>query len=778
VVKRALTTMFLLILLALSSLGADPDSKAMVVERKDFVKHLLLSGDLQAVDSFVVTVPRIWRMSNLVISYLAPEGTVVQAGDILVQFDQNELLTLRLEYEKAVEDARIKIAQTEADLEVSRQDLLLNRADAVKNLKTAKLYAGIDESLLPREEAERYRFEFAQAEIEFEKVNERLDTLEKTGKAELDVVQLEYDQADLRLRRLLSELEKMTIRAPIEGLIIYGENRATGGKIQVGDALWRGWPLIFLPNMNSLRVNTYVYDADYPFLKEGMPAEIIFDAVPDRLFPGKVANIPEVTKPRQFRSDLRAFQMDVRLLEAELEILRPGMTALVRVPIVRDDAIVVPRKALILRSDGTAFLRKRNDPSQLIPVTVIDASGTEAVVNGDIAEGELLADNSSLPMLAENEALDWITLHRQDLVFSVAGTGTLEAEESISIGPPPLRRHWEFKIIDMAPEGSMVREGDTLIVFDPTDTERRLREEEAELRKTKQENERTAASLNLQVEEINLQLEEALVQKERAENKLLLARQFDSYLTVQEAKYEAELAQDRVDRLGKKQALVKQTVGYQLKVLSDRVTLQQARIRQYRDALEALTIKSPAAGVVVYKTNRRNEKKEIGSNVYQREIVMFVPDLETMVVKGQIAEVDSGSIQLGQPVTVTIDAIPDEKYTGKVIDIGAMFRRASDDRPVKILEVTVRLDKLDSRRMRPGMAARFQIITDRFEESFGIPLSVVEVEDEGYFVWVKGPEGPEKRRIEVASDNGSLVVVSSGLDENEEVAHRPLGGSR
>ena len=107
-----------------------------------------------------------------------------------------------------------------------------------------------------------------------------------------------------------------------------------------------------------------------------------------------------------------------------------------------------------------------------------------------------------------------------------------------------------------------------------------------------------------------------------------------------------------------------------------------------------------------------------------------------------------------------------------------MFRRASDDRPVKILEVTVRLDKLDARRMRPGMAARFQIITDRFEESFGIPLSVVEVEDEGYFVWVKGPEGPEKRRIEVASDNGSLVVVSSGLDENEEVAHRPLGGSR
>ena len=224
---------------------------------------------------------------------------------------------------------------------------------------------------------------------------------------------------------------------------------------------------------------------------------------------------------------------------------------MVRVPIVREDALVVPRKALILSSNGNAFLKTQNDPSQLITVSVIDASGTEAVVDGDVAEGEVLADNSSLPALVGNEGLDWITLHRQDLVFSVAGTGTLEAEESISIGPPPLRRHWEFKIVDMAPEGSMVQKGDTLIVFDPTDTERRLREEEAELRKTEQENERTAASLNLQVEEINLQLEEALVQKERAENKLLQARQFDSYLTVQEAAEPRGPAVDRSRAMGR-----------------------------------------------------------------------------------------------------------------------------------------------------------------------------------------------------------------------------------
>ena len=69
---------------------------------------------------------------------------------------------------------RIQIAQKQAEQEVEELDLFLNLAQAEKSHRVARLYADIDPQLLARSEAEKYRFEADQSQLEIEKANERL----------------------------------------------------------------------------------------------------------------------------------------------------------------------------------------------------------------------------------------------------------------------------------------------------------------------------------------------------------------------------------------------------------------------------------------------------------------------------------------------------------------------------------------------------------------------------------------------------------------------------
>ena len=744
-----------------------------LVQRQDFTKELIFTGELKGVDSVIIAVPWSSMTYSFVISHLAPEGTLVQPGDLLVDFDAGDLATQRPEQEKKREEAKINIAQKEAEIETQRQDLLLAKATAEKNLKTAELDQNIDPELIARADAEKYEFDYAKAKTELEKAESRLATLEESSSAELQILRLAYERADLQLMQLLGELRKMRIVAPMSGLVIHGPSPGRVGRIQVGDIIWAGWPVILLPNMKELRVETYVYDADFHLLEEGMPANMVFDAIPGETFRGRVSRLPRVAKPRQPRSQLKAFQVDVLLGDPDHEMMRPGMTAQVKIPVIRRNVLTVPRGSLHMNANGSVAVRKAN-ASQLTPLSVLDASWEHVVVEGDLEPGDVLTLPSSSTLLSEEDQ-EWIEVQRQDLLFTVAATGVLEAEKSVSLGPPLLKDYWQYKIIRMAPEGSEVKAGDFLLAFDPTEVGKRLREEKASCQKTQEKYEKTKTSKALEIKNLELELEEARVQQQKSQNRLIQAKELDSDIEVQKARFEAELDQRKVEFLEKKLNSVRQNVILQMRLLKDTEALHQHRVRANQKALDSLTIAAPVSGVIIYEKNFRNEKKRVGSQVNRMEKVITLPDLKTLVVKARVAELDAGKVRIGQPVVVKLAAIPNRSFNGRIAEIGTIFRPASPDRPVKVLDIKIELDEVNLQQMRPGMMAKVRLIVDRFEDALSVPLPTVQVENERHFVWVEGENGPEKREIHISDNNGIVAVVDSGLSEGVRVASKPFG---
>ena len=162
----------------------------------------------------------------------------------------------------------------------------------------------------------------------------------------MEVLELDYQRADLELKQLLQSMDRLTVRAPTSGLAVRARHDREERRLQAGDAVWGGRPVIMLPNLDHLEVAAVVYDSELGLLQEGMHTEVILDAYPSRRFRGRVLRVSEAAKARSWRSRLKVFEARVSLLETDLDIMKPGMTARVRIPVPVGERLTAPREAL------------------------------------------------------------------------------------------------------------------------------------------------------------------------------------------------------------------------------------------------------------------------------------------------------------------------------------------------------------------------------------------------------------------------------------------------
>ena len=764
-----------LLLAALLSAGAGaaPDGGRPVVARRDFTRTITLSGELEAGRSITIHTPssRVW---GLTISAIVPDGTTVRPGDVMVRFDTSRLELDRLDLEKRREEARIQIAQKDADLESRRQDLLLQQAAAVKNLKVAELYAHLDPDLLPRTDYEKYRYDLEKARLDLSKVEERLDNLKRTTDAETAVVRLQFDQADIELRTIQGEIDAMTVRAPAAGIVQVAGNQENGRKYQLGDKVFEGAAVLQIPDLSALQVSARVHDTDILRLTPGLPAEILLDALPDRTCRGRVVQLGEAATTRNRQSKLRTFAIKVALDSADPAVMKPGMTARVRIPVTRADSLVVPRSAIHIDNAGKTSLVRPGKPPRRIPVEVLEISATEAVIQGEVRPGEAVEPAAGAAGVSGMAAVEWLPVKRQDFTFTVAGSGQITAGKAVDIGPPSLPRVWRYKIIRLAEEGIQVRPGDFLVQFDPTEVFRYLNDETAELEKARQEILRIGATRESAIKDLELELEEAKAQEIKSQSKLLDVREFEPSLKVREAEFDLELARARSAMLGKKLEAVRENGRLEMGLLRNKERFHQERVTSYQAALAALEVKAPIGGVVIHKTSWNNEKKQVGSDVFMMETIISLPDLTTLMVRGQVAEVDSSKIRTGLPVSVSLDGIPDRIFRGRIEKIADSLTAGPQDRPIKSLEFAVRLEAPDSQRMRPGMAARLEVETDRFRNVLAVPLAAIETTGGRSFLWVERDGRPERRPVTIGRTNELMAIVTAGLSGGERIASHPL----
>ena len=287
----------------------------------------------------------------------------------------------------------------------------------------------------------------------------------------------------------------------------------------------------------------------------------------------------------------------------------------------------------------------------------------------------------------------------------------LVSMQQVTIGPPNVRRMWNFKIEYLARENSIVKPGDVLVRFDGQRLRNDLVGRKSELNAAIKEAEQRKLNNEATLKDLLLNLAEAKMNEDKTRRKVEITDASRSEIERQKQQAEYLIAKETHEQAKTRVAQHRQEMVVNEKVQKARIDNRQVRVKELQDSIAKLTIKSPKDGMVIYY-NWNDAKPAIGDTVYMGATLMTLPSLDKISVKVEFDESHTAKVNVGQEVKVTLDAFPERPFVGKISEIGKAYRNKSQRNLKVVFDAWVNLEEMDTAIMRPGMKASVEIIED------------------------------------------------------------------
>lgn len=218
-------------------------------------------------------------------------------------------------------------------------------------------------------------------------------------------------------------------------------------------------------------------------------------------------------------------------------------------------------------------------------------------------------------------------------------------------------------------------------------------------------------------------------------------------------------------------------VSAEAQLRSQKQSLSRAQIRldEAKEALANCIINATAPGMVVYETPPRwmnTGPIRAGVEIRHKQTIIKLPDLNQMAVQVNIHESQVDLIALGMPAVITVDAMPNKSFTGKVSKKALL--PSSQNRwlapDVKVYETMITFDQPEPN-LRPGMNATVEVFAEKLTDVVFIPSQSVRTDAKGkHFCFsVDGQQIP----IQTGKRNQSFVVVLSGVEPGDRILMAP-----
>jgi hypothetical protein len=183
---------------------------------------------------------------------------------------------------------------------------------------------------------------------------------------------------------------------------------------------------------------------------------------------------------------------------------------------------------------------------------------------------------------------------------------------------------------------------------------------------------------------------------------------------------------------------------------------------------DALTIKAPKQGMVIYAKDRVGSKIQVGTSVSSwNPIIATLPDMTKLISKTYVNEIDISKIKNGQKVTLSIDAFPEKELKGEVFSV-ANIGQPMPKSDAKVFEVKIRVFGFDQL-LKPAMTTSNTIVTGVYSDQLIIPSEVVYANDSVKYVYVKKKE-IVRQIVDLGSENENFIIVNMGLVEGDVLA--------
>jgi len=403
---------------------------------------------------------------------------------------------------------------------------------------------------------------------------------------------------------------------------------------------------------------------------------------------------------------------------------------------------------------------------------------------------------------------------RQDLVSLVTASGEIKPRNYYNVGNAgAIARITEILVA----EGQQVAKGQLLARLESVQPEAEVAAQRATVSSSEAESAAAEASLRAADENIRTlqagidrakaDLEKARINFARTEKlfeeKLIAQQEYDQR-KIEIQSFAAGLREAEA-RLTQAQAQ-KMQLSASLSASQKRISLAGANLKRAQDVLQRTQVVSPINGMVTNLPVRVGETVVPGIQNSPSSLIMTIADMSLITAEVKVDETDIVNVKMDQFADITIDAIPNKTFKGRVIEIGntailrstglAASQSAISSQEAKDFKVVIALIDPPAE-IRPGLSCTAKVTTATRQKALSIPIQALTVRQKGDLepqskggvqaaakldpvaekarkeeiqgVFVINGERAVFRKVETGITGATDIEVTGGLKEDDEI---------
>ncbi len=325
---------------------------AKVAKQDALVSQVTASGEVKPTTYTNITAQGFGRITEIIVK----EGDHIKKGDKLL-LQENVQANADVQAQSAtINSNQSSILASEASYKSAEADLIQSQANLEKARLDFERGQGLfKDGLIPKQDFDQRKTAYDAAVAASDSSKARV----ASAKAQLAVVRSQLDQSKAVLVRTKDVLQKTTYVSPINGIVSYLPVRL-GEYVVPGIQNANGSFLMTLSDMSVVTAEVKVDETDIVNVKIGQEADVTIDAVPGKIFKGKVTEIGSqavlrssglaTTQTTTSNQEAKDFKVVVTL-ESPPENLRPGLSTTAKIKTAeRKGVVAIPIQALAVRS--------------------------------------------------------------------------------------------------------------------------------------------------------------------------------------------------------------------------------------------------------------------------------------------------------------------------------------------------------------------------------------------------------------------------------------------
>jgi multidrug efflux pump subunit AcrA (membrane-fusion protein) len=327
----------------------------------------------------------------MVITKLAPAGTHVKKGDVLVEFDPQAQTKDYLDKKSTYENLVGQVAQKEAEENIARakDDTAMKQAE--DEFKRAQLEMQRNE-IVSRIDAEKNQEALDEAQATLKQLTETYQLKRAAAAAAIRIQVIQRDRALEAMHYAQGNAEKMVVHSPMPGVVVHNTIWLGGrmGTVQQGDQVRPGVPFLQVVDPSQMEVRVQLNQVDLLKVHPGQQAEMHLDAYPGMTLPATLEELSPLGHIGQFTEAVRSFTARFSVQGTDPRLL-PDLSAALDLDLSSQKSVlVVPWQSIGSDAEHPYVWLKATGGFEKRSVQTGPRNDLEVVVNSGLSEGDII----------------------------------------------------------------------------------------------------------------------------------------------------------------------------------------------------------------------------------------------------------------------------------------------------------------------------------------------------------------------------------------------------